>query len=165
MRYLIAASACIAALWLAASAGAGGWATVGFEPLPDGSTVGATWSPTIFVKQHGVTPLGGLHPVVTIEDAGSGESRSFTARSGSETGVYQADVVFPSAGDWHVAIHSGFGESRVTYGPVAIGLAAADTGTSPISVIGVAALLGALAVGSVALLGMRRRSRLTPASR
>ncbi|MBM2822132.1 MAG: hypothetical protein HW413_878, partial [Thermoleophilia bacterium] len=46
-----------------------------------------------------------------------------------------------------------------------IGRAAADTGTRPTPVIGVAALLGALAVGTAALLGLRRRSRLTPASR
>ena len=51
---------------------AGGWATVGFEPLPDGMSAGGTWNPTIFVKQHGVTPLAGLQPVVEIDDDRTG---------------------------------------------------------------------------------------------
>ena len=163
MRYLIAVSACVGALFVAGSAGAGGWAAVGFEPLPDGTAAGTTWSPTIFVKQHGVTPLGGLQPIVTIEDAGSGEIRTFTARSGSETGEYRADVVFPSAGEWRIEIDSGFGDSRVTYGPVAIGSVSSDTGSSPVPVVGAAALLGMLAVGAAVLLTFRRRAKLTPA--
>ena len=64
MRLLVVLSAVAAALAIAPSASPGGWATVGFEPLPDGTSAGGTWSPTIFVKQHGVTPLAGLTPVV-----------------------------------------------------------------------------------------------------
>jgi len=164
MRYLIAVSTCVIGLCLAGSAGAGGWAAVGFEPLPDGTTAGTTWRPTIFVKQHGVTPLGGLHPIVTIEDSKSGEIRTFAARSGSEAGAYRADVVFPAAGAWRVTIYSGFGDSQVTYGPVTIGPESSGTGSNPIPVVGAAALLGTLVVGAAALLALRRRSRLTPAS-
>ena len=102
-------------------AAGGGWASVGFEPLPDGTAAGGTWTPTIFVKQHGITPLAGLQPVVMIEEVGSGASTKFLATAGSEAGEYEADVVFPSTGSWRVRILSGFGDSQVTYGPVAIG--------------------------------------------
>ena len=102
MRVLVVLSAVAAALAIAPSASPGGWATVGFEPLPDGTSAGGTWSPTIFVKQHGVTPLAGLTPVVEIYDDETGAATRFTATETSEAGVYTADVVFPAEGDWRV---------------------------------------------------------------
>ena len=68
MRTLLALVAIAAALAIAPLASGGGWASVGFEPLPDGTSAGSTWRPTIFVKQHGVSPLAGLQPVVEIYD-------------------------------------------------------------------------------------------------
>ena len=121
MRFIAVVGAVVCALVLPTLASAGGWATVGFEPLPDGTAAGGTWTPTIFVKQHGITPLDGLQPVVMIEKIGSAESTTFLASAGSEAGEYHADVVFPSAGDWRITIMSGFGDSQVTYGPVEIG--------------------------------------------
>ena len=164
MRVFAVVSAIVCALVLPGVAVAGGWATVGFAPLPDGTVAGGTWTPTIFVKQHGVTPLEGLQPVVMIEDTGSGGSTTFLASAGSEAGEYHADVVFPSAGDWRITIMSGFGDSQVTYGPVKIGDPAPPGGGSdPLPVIGFGVL--ALAVLAVfALVALRRGRRLTPAS-
>ena len=164
MRVIAATGALVCALALPALASGGGWASVGFEPLPDGTDAGGTWKPTIFVKQHGVTPLEGLQPVVMIEKTGSGESAKVLATAGSEPGEYQADVVFPSAGDWRITILSGFGDSKVTYGPVAIGEPGAGGGASePLPVLGFGALaLAVLAVFGV--LAVRRSRRLTPAS-
>jgi hypothetical protein len=163
VRYLIVVSALVLAVVGAGAAGAGGWATVGFEPLPDGTAAGASWKPTIFVKQHGVTPLEGLHPLVTIQETASGQSMSFTVRPASDAGVYEADVVFPTAGDWNVVIDSGFGDSRVTYGPVTIGAGTGGTpGSFPTLRIGAVALAIAFAVAGA--FGIRRLRRLTPAS-
>ena len=164
MRVFAVVSAIFCALVLPGLAAAGGWATVGFAPLPDGTDAGGTWTPTIFVKQHGVTPLEGLQPVVMIENTGSGESTTFLASAGSDAGEYYADVVFPSAGDWRITIMSGFGDSQVTYGPVEIGDPAPPGGGSePLPVIGFGVL--ALAVLAVfALAAVRRSRRLTPAS-
>jgi hypothetical protein len=120
MRYLVTLFVLAAALALSGVAQAGGWATVGFSPLPDGTAVGGTWAPEITVLQHGRTPLGGLSPVVTIRNDSAGEERSFTAIETAEVGVYRADVVFPSGGDWRAVVESGFGDSTVTYGPFAI---------------------------------------------
>jgi hypothetical protein len=164
MRVIAVLGALVCALAVPALASAGGWASVGFEPLPDGTDAGGTWKPTIFVKQHGITPLDGLQPVVMIEETGSGESTRFLATAGSKPGEYRADVVFPSAGEWRVTILAGFGDSKVTYGPVVIGESVPGGGASePLSVIGFGAL--ALAVlGVFGVVAVRRSRRLTPAS-
>jgi YtkA-like len=164
MRLLVVLTTIAAALAVAPLASAGGWATVGFEPLPDGTSAGGTWSPTIFVKQHGITPLAGLQPVVEIHDDRTGAATEFLATETSEAGVYEADVVFPTQGDWRVTIHSGFGDSQVSYGPVVIRPAGAgDGGPRDLPVVGLGVVALAL-LGGVVLLGARRLRRLTPAS-
>ena len=74
-----------------------------------------------------------------------------------------ADVVFPSAGDWRITILSGFGDSQVTYGPVAIGEAGPGGGTEPLPVVGFGVLALALPRCRRAFVARRAR-RLTPAS-
>ena len=160
MRVIVVLGALVAALAVAPVASSGGWATVGFEPLPDGMSAGATWTPTIFIKQHGVTPLTGLQPTLEIFDE-SGGSETFAVRERSEAGKYEADVVFPSAGDWTLTIQSGFGDSHVNYGPFPIA-APTGGGLPELPVIGVGAAL--LALGAAVVLLARRSRRLTPAS-
>lgn len=163
MRLFVVLGALACALAMPSLA-AGGWASVGFEPLPDGIDAGSTWKPTIFVKQHGITPLAGLQPVVMIEEVGSGASTKFLATAGSEAGEYEADVVFPSTGSWRVRILSGFGDSRVTYGPVAIGPAGAHGRTWQLPLVGGLAAAAIALVGAIGLVAARRSRRLTPAS-
>ena len=163
MRALVVLCAVVGALVAAPIATAGGWATVGFAPLPDGTSAGGTWHPAIFVKQHGVTPLAGLQPVVQIYDD-TGATKTFVATETSEVGVYEADVVFPAEGDWRVTIHSGFGESNVSYGPVTIDAPTVGGSVSrELPVVGLGVALLAL-LGGVAVLATRRSRRLTPAS-
>ena len=162
MRQLVVLGTLAAALALAPAASSGGWASVGFAPLPDGTSAGSTWSPTITVKQHGITPLQGLQPVVEVYDE-SGAATRFPARETSEAGVYTADVVFPSEGSWHVAIVSGFGDSHVTYGPVSVGAPSADGVPQELPIVGLGIAVVAL-LGGAAALGDRRSRRLTPAS-
>jgi hypothetical protein len=165
MRSLVVLCAAVADLAAVPFASSGGWATVGFAPLPDGTSAGGTWTPDIFVKQHGVTPLEGLTPVVEITNDDTGASETFVAADTSEPGVYTADVVFPSEGDWQVTVRSGFGDSNVTYGPVAIGAAPGVGGgeSRELPVVGLGAIALVLAAGIAVLLGRRSR-RLTPAS-
>ena len=161
MRVIVVLGALLAALAAAPVASTGGWATVGFEPLPDGMSAGGTWTPTIYIKQHGMTPLTGMQPVVEISDE-SGAAQTFNARETTEAGVYEADVVFPSAGDWNLTIHSGFGDSQVTYGPFAVG-APTGGGARELPIAGVVLALLALC-GAAAFLATRRTRRLSPAS-
>jgi hypothetical protein len=163
MRVLVVLCAVVAALAAAPLATSGGWATVGFEPLPDGMSAGGTWNPTIFVKQHGITPLTGLEPTVDIYDD-TGAVSTFVAAETSEAGVYEADVVFPTAGEWRLTIHSGFGDSHVSYGPFTIGAPiVGDGGGRELPTVGL--VVAALAVfGALAVIAARRSRRLTPAS-
>jgi hypothetical protein len=164
MRTLIALSALAAALATAGPALGGGWATVGIAPLPDDVDAGSAWRPEITILQHGQTPLDGLAPVVRISDDG-GTSQEFLAMPTEKPGVYDASVTFPEAGQWRVVVESGFGDSRLTYGPVAIGDAVTVGGegrTLPTGGLVLAAALAlALALGALAV---RRHRRLTPAS-
>jgi hypothetical protein len=159
-RALLAAIAI--ALAATPTAAAGGWASVGFAPLPDGTGAGSTWSPTIFVKQHGVTPLAGLQPVVSVHRDDTGALQRFTAAETAEPGVYTADVVFPTEGAWGVTVESGFGGSNVTYGPVEIGGPAVPGGVRP-ELPTVAFVVALALLGALALVAARRRG-LAPAS-
>ena len=166
MRHVIALSVLAAALALVGTASAGGWATVGVSSLPAGVGPGDPWQPEITILQHGITPLAGLTPVVVIREAGSGATQEFIATETSQVGIYEAEVVFPSAGEWNVVVESGFGDSRLTFGPETI----ADTpggvigtGSFPVLPLAVAALLIALLVA--ATLGLRRRWRPTAVPR
>ena len=165
MRYLIALATLVVALVVPATAGAGGWATIGFAPLPDDMEPGQPWQPELTILQHGVTPLDGLSPTITITGAEGEEI--FTATPTGEPGKYVANVVFPSAGSWAIAIDSSFGESRLTYGPVAI--ATRDTlpatgGGGDFPLVAVLAALAGVVVAAGAALGLARQRRLRPAA-
>jgi hypothetical protein len=166
MRYLIVLSAIATALAMSAAASAGGWATVGLDPLPTGVGPGDTWNTEMTVLQHGRTPLEGLRPTITITLDGTDDSRQFVATPTGKAGVYRSSVVFPEAGAWRIVADSTFGESMLTYGPVMIG---PDSGTTPSSfpvlpVVAVGAALALIAAVVLGALGFRRSRRLTPAS-
>lgn len=162
MRYLIVLSALVAALVVPGAASGGGWAAVGIAPLADGVNAGETWRTEITVLQHGRTPLDGLSPKLRI--SGEGGARTFDATPTGKTGVYEARVVFPEAGRWSVVVDSGFGDSRLTYGPVTIG--ASPTGSpGSFPVLPFAGFVAALLLAAAGAVGIRRLRRLTPASR
>jgi len=165
MRYLIVLSALVVALGATATASAGGWATVGLEPLPTGVGPGDTWNTEMTVLQHGMTPLDGLSPTITIT-SDSGDTREFAATPTGESGVYEASVVFPGEGAWRIVADSSFGESRLTYGPVTIGSdpAGAPSSFPVVPVAAVAAALGLVAALFLGAVGVRRARKLTPAS-
>jgi hypothetical protein len=133
-------------------ASGGGWATVGLSSLPAGTPSGGKWSVDMTVLQHGVTPLQGITPVITIRN-GDGQSRQFRGTPTGESGVYHADVVFPSAGTWSYEIWDGFSRAH-TYKPVAIG---APTDSFPYLPLGLALAI-ALGLAATAVIYLRRRS-------
>jgi hypothetical protein len=94
-------------LALPASAGAGGWATVGLDP-PDTLAAGEPWQVELTILQHGMTPLEGVKPEVIVSRDGGREEKSFPARATGEPGIYQATVVFESAGTWNYVVDDGF---------------------------------------------------------
>ena len=158
---LIAVAAALAA---PATAGAGGFATVGVNPLPEGIDPGEPWNVELTVLQHGRTPLEGVHPRV-IATRGS-ERREFAARATDRPGVYSAEVVFPDAGNWNYVVDDGFTQTH-SFPPVTVGGGAAapapttsaDDGPDILLALAAAALAGLVAaLGSTAL---RRRRPAT----
>ena len=154
-------------LALPAGASAGGWAMVELSSTPDGIAEGKPWNVDISVLQHGVRPLDGVHPTVTIVSADGSVRRTFTTRPAGRAGVHRASVTFPRAGTWRYTIDDGF-TMRHPYPPVQIGgpgeAAAAGAGDRDgggglaLDRLGLAGLAGLLAAGA-ALAPARPRSR------
>ena len=159
MRKLVLAAACALALAAATAASAGGWATVGIEPLPP-EQAGTPWNVTITVLRHGRTPTDGAKPTLTIRNAETGKTITYAAKPAGN-GRYTARVVFPSEGTWRYTVSNGlaatgYGTSQTqTFAPVEIGGGAGDPAL-PAWQIGGGAVL-ALALAAAALLMTRRR--------
>jgi hypothetical protein len=166
MRYLIFVATIATALIASNAASAGGWATVGLDPLPTGVGPGDTWKTNMTILQHGRTPLTGLTPTITITLEDTGLAKKFVARETGAPGVYQVSVVFPEAGAWRIVADSTFGDSRLTYGPVLIeptpGPGVSGSG-SDVPVLPLLAVLGGLAVVAAGAFGVLRQRRLNPA--
>ena len=148
----------VVALALGADADAGGFATVQLSSTPTGALEGEPWSVDLTVLRHGITPLGGLKPVLTI--VSSDEERSFPALPTGTRGIYHADVVFPAAGVWEWRIWDGFSQTH-TYAPVEVAPGGTDAdGRSWNAWLAGLAGVAALAIGALtAALAARRRSR------
>ena len=115
----------LALLVAAAPASGGGFATVGLSSTPDGVAAGRAWTVDVTVLAHGRTPVDGLAPKVRIR---SGEDvREFAATPAGETGVYRAEVVFPSPGRWSYQVVDGYVDNVHRFPAVQIGEAATSS--------------------------------------
>jgi hypothetical protein len=163
MRRLLIGFA-LAALALPAGALGGGWATAGLAPPDDGVGPGDTWNAQITILQHGMTPLNGVSPTVTIRNGST--AKTFKATPAGEPGKYVAKVVFPSGGSWTYEVYDGFtqygGAKTHSFPAVTIGTAGDDGGFPWVTTTAVIALVVVLG-----LLGyvLARRFRLRTAAR
>ena len=174
MRYLIVLAAFVGALAVPLAATGGGWATVQLEALPADIDAGGTWNARLTVLRHGETPTDGAAPIITISSE-KGAAETFAAKPAGEPGVYEAAVVFPTAGTWTYEISDGLAatgygmDTTTTYPPVSVGEApgggvAGDGQLPALPLAGIAFLL-ALAGAAAAVVMVRRSRRLTPAGR
>jgi hypothetical protein len=108
MRTRLIVTTVLAALAAPGAAYAGCAATVGLAAPPAGLQPGETWRAQMLVKQHGVRPLPGAQPTLTIVNDATGERKTFAARATDKVGVYRANVVFPSGGSWSYEAYDGF---------------------------------------------------------
>jgi hypothetical protein len=173
MRYLIVLAALVGALAMPLAANGGGWATVQLEALPTDIESGGTWNARLTVLRHGETQTDGAAPIITISGE-KGETETFAATPAGEPGVYEAAVVFPTAGTWSYEISDGLAatgygmDTTTTYPPVTVteapggGVASDELPALPLA--GLAFLL-ALAGAAAAIVMVRRSRRLTPAGR
>jgi hypothetical protein len=111
MRRLLILALVVGALVQAGTASAGCMATVGLAPPPTGIAPGDTWTAKMTILQHGRTALPDAktaQPTLTIRNAETGATRTFVARPTNDLRVFQAAVVFPSAGSWGYEVFDGF---------------------------------------------------------
>lgn len=159
----------LTALALPAAASAGGWATVGLDPLPGTPRAGEPWNVELTLLQHGRTPLEEVEPAITIRPAGGGDATTFRATETGRPGVYAARVVFPSGGAWSYEVDDGFaarhafGDVRVTGRAAAAAVGAEETrvagdggGSWPWTWVAVVAALAA-GLGAALLVSRVRR--------
>jgi hypothetical protein len=148
----------LGALLLAVPAVAGGFATVGLAPPPAGIEPGDTWTATATILQHGRTPMDGLSPTLTIQNGDVVETFAFVPTK--TTGVYTAQVRFPSGGEWLYIVDDGFTQ-RHTFAPVQVGDSAAGSGFRvPEWTWGL--FFAALGLTAIALLARRSRPATAP---
>jgi hypothetical protein len=153
----------LAALALPAGATAGGWATAGVTPPNDGVGPGDTWNAQITILQHGMTPLSGVSPTVTIRQGST--VKTFKATPAGHPGKYVAKVVFPSGGKWTYEVYDGFtqygGAQTHKFPAIAIGSGADDAGFPVVTITAVIVLI--LALGLLGYVLARRFRVRAPA--
>ena len=169
MRRLILGSLIAAALLPAGVASAGGWATAGVGPPPDGGiSAGDTWNAQITILQHGQTPLVGAKPTRTIRND-SGTTLTFPAKPTKQAGLYVANVKFPSGGEWSYQVYDGFtqygGAKTHTFGAISVGGpgGAGDSSFPLLPSLGGVALALVAAAGLLLLIRRQRRTAPAPA--
>src|SRR5215470_6902075 len=122
----------VAALALAALAGTaftfGGWCVVTVDELPEYVTVDKPTEITFTIRQHGMTLLDNLQPVIGAKN-GTAEVKANATAKGS--GRYSVSLVVPKGGDWTVTINSGFMGNKVTLAPIPA-IAAGATPPKPV---------------------------------
>jgi cytochrome c2 len=102
---ILAASFLLAGmLLLAAPALAGGWAVITLDELPGEIVAEQPFEIGFTVRQHGVTPLDDLTPIVSARQPGS--SLTEQAKAQGETGHYVATLTFPQGGEWEWSIQA-----------------------------------------------------------
>jgi hypothetical protein len=97
----------LAVLVPAEVAQAGGWATVELGESPCGRAAGEPGRVELIVKQHGITPMEGVTPSITIVSP-KGARHTFAAHPAAQVGHYVATVEFPANGTWSAEISDGF---------------------------------------------------------
>jgi hypothetical protein len=91
-------------LILVTPASAGGWAVITLDTLPGEIAAGQPMEIGFMVRQHGVTPMAGLTPVVHANLSGSRESVTVNAKAEGQTGHYTASLTLPQTGTWEWTI-------------------------------------------------------------
>ncbi|OGO31655.1 MAG: hypothetical protein A2Z16_04230 [Chloroflexi bacterium RBG_16_54_18] len=99
---------CFALLFIATTTYAGGWATITVEEWPQDMAAGQPVLVRFTVRQHGQDRgrLNDLTPVIRARNTSSGEAIEVQAKSENRDGVYRAEIIFPSAGDWSWSIQA-----------------------------------------------------------
>lgn len=111
---------------------AGGWAVITLDELPGNVETNQPHEIGFMVRQHGVTPLGGLSPVVRAQAADSGKSVIVEAVDEGKVGHYVATLTLPQSGEWEWAIEA-FGGTQPMPALTVVNASMAVTKNNPIA--------------------------------
>lgn len=90
----------------------GGWAVVTVMKIPDAWIAGKPLQLTWIVRQHGITQLEGLRPVLEARAGSRRVTGTTWPVEGDGKKGYRGAITFPEPGQSQVTIYSGFGRSR-----------------------------------------------------
>ena len=85
---------------------AGGWAVITLDELPGQVEANKPIEVGFMVRQHGVTPLGGLSPTIRAHLDGSPQAVRVVAEDEGEIGHYAATLTLPKSGEWQWEIEA-----------------------------------------------------------
>ena len=98
--------AALAALTLASTALAGGWAQVTVPNLPTDPPAGTETLIDLTVMQHGVTAVSWPILTVVATNSTTDEAVAAVAKASGPAGHYTATLIFPSEGNWTLSFMS-----------------------------------------------------------
>ena len=109
----------IAVAVLATTSGifAGGWAAITLNEWPEYVVAGTPVTLSFAVRQHGVTLLDGLKPLVHATST-TGAKLHAAATPAGRSGEYAATLTLPQTGVWRLTIDSGFLSRMSTLPPL-----------------------------------------------
>lgn len=92
----------------AATATAGGWATVALNSTPDEVGPGGLWKVEMDIRQHGVTPLSGdwAKPAMIVN------GKRYPAKFSGRDGIFTAEIALPKTGEVVYAADDGFSQTH-----------------------------------------------------
>jgi cytochrome c2 len=96
----------ILALVFVVPAQAGGWATITLDEWPAQVVAGQPLAVAFMVRQHGISPMSGITPLITAWNPDTSERLLVEAEPQGRTGHYAAALTFPSAGQWEWSIQA-----------------------------------------------------------
>jgi mono/diheme cytochrome c family protein len=96
-----------AVLLIAVVAYAGGWAVVTINDFPEYAVAGKPFAGTFSVRQHGLTMLSDLKPIIHASSPGEPEIK-VAAKPSAREGEYRFELTLPKPGDWQIAVDSLF---------------------------------------------------------
>lgn len=162
--------AALAALALASTAVAGGWAQVTVPNPPADPPAGEATTIELNVLQHGVTAVSWPRITVVATNQATGEATAAQAKASGPEGHYTANLTFPSEGQWTISFVSPElqmdGSAVLSVAPPLVVVPPAPAATAPafdlvpVAAVVLAALFLAIALGAVAM-----RSRETARQR
>jgi cytochrome c2 len=98
----------------------GGWAVVTVMKIPDAWIAGKPLQLTWIARQHGITQLAGLRPVIEARAGSRRVTGTTWPLEGDGKKGYRGAITFPEPGRWQVTIHSGFGRSQAVLLPLRV---------------------------------------------